>query len=155
MNAHFFTRIAVGLSSVVAITLLPGSPVQAAEPVHAVALVKHRPHHCHRAVEPWTAPVRRCTKGYPAAKRVALLTYPGVWAPQFEPSLNGIGRTGAFFAYVGRTPAGWVQLDAALGGTLTLTDEYGTYVKGTQRIALYDPRGRLVAWDWITLDWDW
>jgi hypothetical protein len=152
MTRHLIARIAVGLSSALALGLLPPATVQAAEPAPSTATGRYR---CDPPVEPWTAPVRRCTLSFPAHKHMNLLAYPGVWAPNFEPELNGIGRSGTVFAYVGDTPSNWVEMDATLGGILTLSDQYGDYVKGTQRIALYDARGRLVAWDWITLDWDW
>ncbi|MGC3952971.1 MAG: hypothetical protein QM804_01745 [Propionicimonas sp.] len=125
---------------------------------------KHKRHKWHRharhcrPVEPWAGMVKRCSGTFKRSNHENLLTVSGPWAPEFEPTLNPFGRAGWYFVYVGNTPVGWVEMPASgdIGGTITLSSTYGGhYVKGTQRIALYDNRGRLVAWDWITLEWDW
>lgn len=107
-------------------------------------------------VAPHSGLVERCKGAFTKRNHFAMVPE-GVWSPEFEPHLASIGRTGAFFVYVGDTPVGWVEMVAEddFGGTITLSTVYGDYEKGTQRLALYDSRGRLVAWDWITLDWDW
>ena len=159
--SHLFARAGLGLVATLAMGLVP-APAANAEALPSAAAVtvtathrvqKHHPR-CTR-VEPWSGVVTRCTSDFGRRYQSDLLMFDGIWAPHFEPALNGVGVTGSFFVYVGRTPAGWVDLHATLGGTITLAEEYGSYAKGRQRIALYDTRGRLVAWDWITMDWDW
>ena len=154
--SQLFVRAGLGLIATLALGVVP-APADA-RPVAPVATVTMQHAHHQRPcpkVEPWSGVVKRCVRHVNRRTHKDLLTFDGIWVPHFEPSLNGIGTAGSYFVYVGRTPVGWVDLDATLGGTITLSDEYGTYRKGTQRIALYDTRGRLVAWDWITLDWDW
>jgi len=157
-NKHF-ARVAVGLAATLTLGLIPATIVEAnATPVSSVAVQAstHKHHRCWRYVEPWTGPVKRC-KGTFNRGNHADLIWGSIWAPHFEPTLTPFGRAGTFFVYVGNTPVGWVEMPATgeFGGTITLATEHGSYRKGTQRIALYDPRGRLVAWDWITLQWDW
>ncbi|MFT3887150.1 MAG: hypothetical protein QM713_03155 [Arachnia sp.] len=105
-------------------------------------------------VKPYTGLVKRCQGSFTRRNHADLLGGE-VWSPNFEPGLDGFGRSGAYFVYVGNTPVGWVDMHRKLGGVITLTEQYGTFKKGKQRIALYDSYGRLVVWDWITLDWDW
>jgi len=159
MNNSHVVRVGVGLVATLALGLGPATVVQAnAAPVTAVVVQKagDKQARCWRYVEPWTGPVKRCTRNYTRSNHADLI-WGGIWAPHFEPTLTPFGQAGTFFVYVGRTPVGWVEMPATgeFGGTITLATEYGDYRKGTQRIALYDSRGRLVAWDWITLQWDW
>lgn len=157
MSSHVRRALIAGAAAAVFALLPPTAPASAVtDPVagRTGGTVLQASHRCPR-VEPWTGVVQRCTAGFGWGRHRDLLTYDGVWAPHFEPALNGIGRTGSYFVYVGRTPVGWVDLHATLGGTITLVTEHGEYRKGLQRIALYNPRGKLVAWDWIVLDWDW
>lgn len=156
---HVFARAGLALLTSAVIGLVPASadakPMPSGGAVAtAAAHGAQHPRRC-ATVKPWSGVVKRCVSNFNRRNHKDLLMFDGIWAPNFEPSLNGIGVTGSYFVYVGRTPAGWVDLHATLGGTITLAEEYGSYTKGTQRIALYDTRGRLVAWDWITLDWDW
>jgi len=156
--SHLLARAGLGIAATVAIGLVPANAEAQPLPDTGVAAAPsahgHRHRHC-AAVEPWSGVVTRCTHDFRRHYQPDLLAFDGIWAPNFEPSLNGVGVGGSFFVYVGRTPVGWIDLHPTLGGTITLSEEYGGYAKGTQRIALYDTRGRLVAWDWITLDWDW
>ncbi|MFT4296820.1 MAG: hypothetical protein QM582_15565 [Micropruina sp.] len=178
MRSTTFARIGISLAATVALGLSPAlaGEVQAAgggtvvaarksadkpQPTTAYRAVgaQHRgghSRHC-RPVEPWTGMVHRCSGQFKRSNHADLI-WGGIWAPEFEPTLTPFGRAGTFFVYVGNTPVDWVEMPATgdFGGIVTLSSTYGGgYVKGTQRIALYDTRGRLVAWDWITLDWDW
>ncbi|MFT4216205.1 MAG: hypothetical protein QM619_03345 [Micropruina sp.] len=175
MKPSTIVRVGIGLAAAVALSLSPvmAGEAQAADGRSAVAQASsvdksssaHKPsgkdqrgrhaRHC-RPVEPWTGMVQRCSGTFNRSNHKDLI-WGGIWAPEFEPTLTPFGRAGTFFVYVGNTPVGWVEMPAQgdFGGIITLSNTYGSYVKGTQRIALYDSCGRLVAWDWITLDWDW
>lgn len=149
------TRVGLGLSFVVALGLAPAVTAQAATPAAATAMTQRHGHRCGCAEVTYPALVKRCSGRFTRALHADLLRAGEIWAPHFEPTLTAFGRAGEFFVYVGNTPVGWISMDTHFGGTITLTTEYGDYEKGRQRIAVYDARGRLLAWDWITLDWDW
>lgn len=101
----------------------------------------------------WQVP-ERCSSVFPESYRYDFGLAGNVYAPEFDITFAPYKRTGFAYAFIGDTPVGWAEFGPDYS-FLVLEGPSDRYQKGEQVIAFYDPRGRLVAWDLITMNWDW
>lgn len=82
--------------------------------------------------------------------------FPGrfVYTPGFDAHFGPLdGYVGRAFVYLGSTPGGWVEVDET-GGTL-IVDWHPGMKAGRQPVVFFDSRGRVIAWDTVTVSIPW